>query len=693
MEASIKLEKKKNKLSLRKTWSNHGIKLGRVSGIKKKMIVMLIIFITVPSMIIGYYSNKSSSTAIQNLVEEKLTETASDKQIILEQMLSGVSVFGKTLSRDFEIIESIDENSVRRIWLFRYLKNIREDNKAIIESLVIVDQNGQSIVTSDNVSADINLGDRLYMKQVLEMGKESRSTIITSRLSGKPTIAIAHPIIENDSVKGAIVATVNFDMLTKEINAINLGEWGYSVLLDSKGVIAYHPDGQLVMKNINEVNIHSSQMEIFKKMVTGAGGSGYYAENNEKMYTQYVGNETFSIGLNVNYKEYMSVSKGINNMVTIIIVISVIFSIISAYILVNYNIVKPLLQLKKLMTKAGQGDLRTKLVIKTGDEIQELGEIYNSMVDNQALIIRGIRENALELSGASQTLYAYSEEIETITTDIEERIVKVADHASHENHELNCTMDIIEALDIKIKDVAEFTANAERHALETKRHANRGREKVNNAVNAIKAIKHSSDGIQYVLNELAETSSKVNGIVNTINGISSQTNLLALNANIEAARAGESGRGFAVVADEIRKLSDQTGVEAKGISQLVKEINRVIEESLESMEMTTKEIVKGEEIVNDTDRTLLKILNAVNSISLDTSKLAIATQEETKNSAVIFGKIQDSLESLSNMKENSKLVALASSEQKAMITDIGVKTGETSNMSLQMLKVVEGFKI
>lgn len=82
---------------------------------------------------------------------------------------------------------------------------------------------------------------------------------------------------------------------------------------------------------------------------------------------------------------------------------------------------------------------------------------------------------------------------------------------------------------------------------------------------------------QEAMDSVLQVSTKISGILSTINTIADQTNLLALNAAIEAARAGEAGRGFAVVADEVRTLARKSSVSAGEIDTLVGETKQRVE--------------------------------------------------------------------------------------------------------------------
>jgi hypothetical protein len=87
--------------------------------------------------------------------------------------------------------------------------------------------------------------------------------------------------------------------------------------------------------------------------------------------------------------------------------------------------------------------------------------------------------------------------------------------------------------------------------------------------------KKQSDSLEKI-NKMAED---IGIITKMITNISEQTNLLALNASIEAGRAGEQGLGFSVVAEKVQKLAEESKNSVEKTAEIVEKITREIGET------------------------------------------------------------------------------------------------------------------
>lgn len=240
------------------------------------------------------------------------------------------------------------------------------------------------------------------------------------------------------------------------------------------------------------------------------------------------------------------------------------------------------------------GSLDVELSLKTGDEIQLLGDSFSGMAAGLRSMVLDIKHVLAEVSAKNLdvTPEAYYvgdfSEIQTsmqtivgtmndIIYEINMSSRQVAQGASNVtegsmtlSHGATEQAESVESLSNRVTDVSEkITENAE--------NSQEANEFFTGLATEIEEGNEKMKHMIIAMEDISASSQQISKIMKTINDIASQTNILALNASVEAARAGEAGKGFAVVASEVKMLAQKSAEAAKTTSKLVRNSVEVVD--------------------------------------------------------------------------------------------------------------------
>lgn len=301
--------------------------------------------------------------------------------------------------------------------------------------------------------------------------------------------------------------------------------------------------------------------------------------------------------------------------------LSYVFLLITLFILSRVYIIKPAEYLAQQLGYIAEGDFSKVVESKRNDEIGAIAKAAGNIVHQLGNTLREIASSGMQVSAYSHAL--------TYTMDASQQHLKMM---GTENQAVASSIAELALLGIVVEDQASQASLA---STEVKKQAEIGDELLGETVSASGILAERMNQAKTTVQDLSDSSNKINDVMEVIQSIAEQTNLLALNAAIEAARAGEQGRGFAVVADEVRTLASRTQESASQINEMIQTLQVNARETVDLISQTQNQANTNAESSEKALAALKNIISTINKIDmLNTEISQAATQQKSKSSEV-----------------------------------------------------------
>ncbi len=254
----------------------------------------------------------------------------------------------------------------------------------------------------------------------------------------------------------------------------------------------------------------------------------------------------------------------------------------------------------------GETDLTQRITLRSRDETRELADNINQVFDKMYALATEVQSAAFHVGASSSEISAASNQM---LAGLRDQTLKIEGSTA-----------AVTELSASIQQVAA-------NATEATKVAEKSNVAITSTQDRMQQIRSAVEDAADKMQELGESSKRIGNIVEVIRQISEQTSLLALNASIEAAHAGEQGRGFAVVADEVSSLARRVGQSAKDIETLIQTIKEQTGAAIRSVDVGTREVEGGTELVTHTLSDLQQLIAVVKDTAAAVQEQAMVSDE------------------------------------------------------------------
>ena len=599
----------------------------------------------------------------QNLLESSVSNQSSKIEAWLSENLASFQMAKTT-------IENLhpDDTQLKAI-----LDGYYNYNDNYPDGLYVSDSNGNLIKADKSTKKESNPVQSTWYKEGLT---RVNMAVGSAYKNAEGVNVISASGILNDGTDNirVISADMTLDRITIIVNSFIDMDNAEAFLVDKNtGVILADREASLISQKLGA----SGQSEYYQKVAAQFNSDDYD-------FTTIDGNMT--VFKEVDGTDWVLVSYIPKNVVlaelirlrTIMIIVGIICIMLLCVLVERMTnvVVKPVKNMTKAITQMASGDFTVSVNVKGNDEIAVMGQSIQKFIQAMHQMIAQIGDVSVRLKEQAVSSKNVSVEMNT-----------AADIQSKSMCELNDTVD---QLSLSVNEIAENVTQLAGVAAETKNDGDsvdikmretvevseKGRMDMEHVSEALNNIELSIRSLEEAVNKVGSASKEIVDIIKLIGDIADETNLLSLNASIEAARAGEAGRGFAVVASEIGSLAKNSTESVGHITQLIIEINKLVEDAVSQAGDSVGEIGDSAVLIHtavDTFNTIFNNIKATNELMANVvekigrvdevaTNVAAICEEQAASSDEIMATSESMLGQANNISKNSGQVEISAEE-------------------------------
>ena len=626
----------------------------KLLGVIIPVVIAIVVVLVVAAYQISAGTIKKYS---QNLLQSSVENQASQIEAWLNENLASFQM-AKTIIED---LKPSDEE------LKTILDGYYGYNSNYPEGLYVADSTGQLITASESTKKESDVTNSTWYKEGLTRVNMAVGSAYQN--ADGVNVISASGILNDGSDKVRVIsADMTLDRIAIIVNSFIEMNDAEAFLVDkTSGVILANRDSSLISQTLGA----EGQSHFYQLTAEKAAEKDYNfatLDGNMTVFQEVDGTNW----LLISYIPTSIVLSDLTQLRNIMIVISVICIALLCVLIerVTHVVIKPVKEMTRVITAMTSGDFTVSIKTKGNDEIAVMSQSVGKFIASMKQMISEMGNVSGKLKNQADSSKGVSGEMSS-----------AAGIQSQSMSELNATVD---QLSVSVNEIAENATQLAGVAADTKSDSDmveskmqetvavseKGRKDMERVGEALSNIEVSIHNLEEAVNKVGTASGEIVQIIKLIGDIADETNLLSLNASIEAARAGEAGRGFAVVATEIGTLAKNSADSVAHITELITEINNLVEDAVRQAGNSAQDISGSAELIHtavDTFDTIFKniqetsalignVVDKINQVDQVATNVAAISGEQAASSDEILATSESMLQQAKNISKNSDQV-------------------------------------